>query len=623
MNRPTWYSSIHHDGSPTFITNPAPQIGDKIGIFFRTGKETPLNKIYLRMEPDGEQAFYEMKLFEETSTSKWYQIEIQVTESLFHYRFLLDSEDGLFWYNAKGIFEISPLDNQDFKIRTGFQSVSWLNKAVFYQIFPDSFANGNSSIDVEKGEISMFGIESQTIPWDQLPPEGRNRYLTFYGGDLAGIEQRIDYLEKLGINAIYLNPIFTAPTPHKYDVTDYLTVDPHFGGNSALDSLKKKLDNAAIHLILDIVPNHCGHLHEWFQKALQDEDAPEAQFFSFHEHPEKYTYWLFAKSLPKLNYRSEKLRDLMYRKPDAIMQKWLNLVDGWRVDVGNMLAREGDYQARDEIVSEMRIAIKGKGQDKLFLGENFFDATSQLQGNQFDSTMNYKGFMFPILYWLSAYEMGDSVNQVHIKSKKSISTQAMVEALESFRAHIPWALFTQQFNLLGSHDTPRVRTLVNENDALHRLAILFQFTYPGVPCIYYGDEIGMINLPNIGERGTMIWDESKQNQQLFSFYQALIELRKTSEALVEGSYQIMVQDENQFIFMRATKTEKIIISLNRSEKNTKQILLSMDDFDIIKHSVFRELFDGEEIIAKENNITIPSHSQGAKLWRWDGKKVKS
>ena len=224
--------------------------------------------------------FKKMELQDDTPYHQIYSIQQTISEPKFHYHFLLDTDHGIFWYNALGLSETAPFDAQDFKILIDQSPIPWLKNAVFYQIFPDSFCNGDTENDVKLGEIIYHSIPSQTIPWGQLPPDTNQKHYSYYGGDLQGIQKKLDYLTDLGINALYLNPIFTAPSPHKYNVENYEEIDPHFGGQDAFESLSSALKEKNMRMILDIVPNHCGETPDpWFQKAKADPNAAENEFF--------------------------------------------------------------------------------------------------------------------------------------------------------------------------------------------------------------------------------------------------------------------------------------------------------------------------------------------------------
>ena len=198
----------------------------------------------------------------------------------------------------------------------------------------------------------------------------------------------------------------------------------------------------------------------------------------------------------------------------------------------------------------MRQAVKETAPDAYLLGENFFDTTAQLQGDQYDGMMNYMGFTHPLIHWLTGYKTRGAGMREHIHSAVPYSTAAMVATMTERMAAIPWQKALQQFNLLGSHDTPRIRTLLGEDDALHKLAVTMLLTFPGVPCIYYGDEIGMVDDEHLDQRGCMVWDEAGWNHELLAFHKRLIALRRSSEVLQRGSFQFVNSAENHIAYTR-------------------------------------------------------------------------
>jgi alpha-glucosidase len=441
--------------------------------------------------------------------------------------------------------------------------------------------------------------------------------LIFYGGDIPGIVQRLDYLQSLGVNALYLNPIFTAFTNHKYDVIDYEQVDPHLGGNEALIALRRALDERDMHYILDIVPNHAGYWHPWFQSARQNPNAPEAEFFTFHQHPDHYASWLGVWTLPKLNYRSQELRRRVYAGPKATFRYWLQppySADGWRIDVANMLARQGADQMGEEVARGIRQAVKQTRPDAYLLGENFFDAVQQLQGDQWDGVMNYQGLKSPLLHWLRGYRQGSHGMKEQIHSPVPWTTIALEGTWRTQRAAIPWAIALQQYNLVDSHDTQRIRSAVEGNDALHRLAGVVQFTYPGVPGIYYGDEIGMADLPVLGPRGCMPWDEGRWDHGLLQFYKQLIALRRQSTTLQHGGFQIISLEEDSFTYQRESNHGRILVIANRSIHPRPAGPLPVAHAGIPEGTRFVEYFTNQEARVEGSAVQMPELPQGATIW---------
>jgi alpha-glucosidase len=457
MTAPLWLNSIHHDGSDKYVSILHPRLGDTVRLRIRLSADAPIRRVVLRTFPDGEQALMVMQRAALQPPAQWWEIDLPIGEPLTHYRFVIDSDEGLWHFSAAGPSSFVPLDATDFRILADYHPPEWLESAVFYQIFPDRFANGDPANDPTSEEYEYRGQRPKTYPWEAAPDDDQFFPLVFYGGDLAGIESRLDYLADLGINALYLNPVFHAYSNHKYDVADYDHVDPHFGGNEALASLRRALNARGMRYILDIVPNHCGYWHPWFQNALADPLAAEAEFFSFNRHPDDYATWLGVWVLPKLNYLSMELRRRIYEAPQAVFRRWLHppfSADGWRVDVANMLGRQGPTQIGLEISQGIRRAVKEAKPDAYLMGENFFDATGQLQGDQWDGVMNYDGFTHPLWYWLSGYTQG-AHGFTEMLTAPQWPTEAMVGMWQSRLAAIPWAIALQQYNILDSHDTIR------------------------------------------------------------------------------------------------------------------------------------------------------------------------
>jgi alpha-glucosidase len=549
--------------------------------------------------------------------TRWWEVSLAVDQPVFHYRFVLESAEGIFWYSANGPSHYDPLDASDFKILCNYQPPEWVQRTVFYQIFPDRFANGDPVNDPRAEDFSYRGHHPKTYPWD-TPPEPQQPFpLVFYGGDLPGIQQRLDYLQELGVNALYLNPIFAAYSNHKYDVVAYDQVDPHFGGDAALVELQHSLHLRGIRYILDIVPNHTGYWHPWFQTARQDPSIPEARFYTFNQHPDHYISWLGVWSLPKLNYTSEELRRRIYAGDDAVFRRWLRppfACDGWRVDVANMLARQGPQQLGAAIAREIRQAVKETRPDAYLVGENFFDATGQLQGDQWDGVMNYMGLTMPLWHWLRGYEQGAWGMQERITSPGPWPTSSLEATWRTRRAAIPWPIALQQFNLLGSHDTARIRTIVGGSEALHRLAAVIQFTYPGVPCVYYGDELGMANDPQLESRGCMDWELAQQGNPFFRFYQQLIGLRKSSLALQRGGFQMLTIEADTLAFQRETPTERVVVVAHRGDQPRQQESLAVWHGDIPDGARFREFFSGAQVVVRNGQLAIGPQLQGASIW---------
>jgi alpha-glucosidase len=621
---PSCFESIHHDGSARYVrsvTGPDLHLGDEVVLRLRAGIDVPIEQVLLRTCPDGEQHFIEMVLEDARSSGaaacRWWRVGLHLSMPVTNYRFMLFTEEGAFWYNGSGLHRHLVTDTEDFRLLAGYQAPVWVRDSVFYQIFPDRFADGDPSNNVRDGEFEYWGYKSHARRWGERPSSGgRETLVEFFGGDLPGIEQRLEYLVDLGVNALYLNPIFSALSNHRYDVTDYEQVDPHLGGNAGLASLRKTASDHGLRFILDIVPNHCGAFHPWFLAALADSSAPTAEYFTFFHHPEDYACWLGVRGLPKLNYRSRALRKVMYAGRGSVFRRWLRppySIDGWRLDVANMLGRQGVNQLGLEVGRGIRQAVKHENPQAYILGENFFDGSAQLQGDMWDATMNYSGFMKPLKFWLAGFYVNQHGNPDGYKSAVPWTTQALVDSWQAFLAAIPWVIARQQFNLLGSHDTPRVLSVVKGEAALNRLAVGVLLTYVGTPCVYYGDEIGLGR--EAGDtRLCMDWERGNWDEDLRHFYQALIALRRRSPALVEGGFQVLLAERDTLAYLRDTDEQQIVVIAERGSRVRPAGGLPLAKAAIPDGTKLVELFSHQAATVINGNLPLPALPPGIQVW---------
>ncbi len=586
-----WTASVHHDSSAYYISAARHALGEAVTVRLRADREAPLQRVLVRTAPDGEEAVAPLRRVADDGVCQWWEGELALLMPRTSYRFYLLTEEGGWWLTAAGMMRHTPTDATDFVLLADYHAPHWVREAVFYQIFPDRFADGEPANNVREGEYLVGGKPVVARRWGERPQKatgGRE----FFGGDLQGIAERLPYLEALGVTALYLNPIFTAPSNHKYDIADYEEVDPHLGGDEALVALRRALDERGMRLLLDVVPNHCGSTHHWFQAAIADPTAPTAEFFTFHRHPDQYDSWLGVPTLPKLNFRSERLRERMYAGEDAIMRRWLRepyRIDGWRIDVANMLARSGESQLGHKIGRGVRRAVKQENPHAYLLGENFFDGTPHLQGEELDATMNYRGFSRPVLHWLGSEEaLRDAMPPW--MAHRPLPTEVVAEQWQTFLAAIPWQIALQQFNLLGSHDTPRVLTVLGGDEARVRVAALLLFTFPGVPCVYYGDEVGLEGGRDPDCRRCMPWDAEQWNHDLHTFYGTLMRLRRTLPALRDGGMQQVHAAGDTLAFLREAPAQRLLAVARRADDGVRA--LSVRHAGLADGTRLRDLLSG-------------------------------
>lgn len=619
---PDWINGVHHDGSALYVSNPMPTLGETITIKLRLPQSAPETGVYLRGVHDGEQYFKEMTPIKGDAANQWYSAELTIHSKVTNYRFKIMSDDGSFIYNALGVYRADVPDFNDFKLVADLNAPSWVYDSVFYQIFPERFHNGRPDLTPEAGTTfdhpPYQPFKSQRKDWNDLPiPFKVGGSVDFFGGDLPGIEEKLDYIQDLGVNALYLTPIFTSSTNHKYNINNFHEVDPHFGGDEALVSLRKALDAANMRIILDVTPNHCGHENVWFKQAQADPNSESADYFIFYNHPNVYESWLGVKVLPKLNYGSDGLRNAMYRNADSVLRYWLRepfRVDGWRLDVWNMTARHENADYWHEVGRELRDAVKDENPDAYLFGEHFFDHSGTMQGDEMDAVMNYQGFSFPLWRWLSGHDLGvwHDTPQGYADSTL-LPAEAAAEQMQLYLAAVPWSMARMQFNLLGSHDTPRILNVVKKDKRLVKLAVALLMTYPGVPCVYYGDEIGMEGWSDPDQRRTMRWNEAEWDKDLRAHFKQMIQLRRTSDALINGGMQFLYAHGGLLVYQRQSENERLIIVGWRGEGQSEGLRIPVWNAGVKDNARFENVLNGKKYNVDSGIMTLGTLDVGDML----------
>ena len=526
-------------------------------------------KVQIRHEPDNEEYLVDMSLVgKQGRLFVWEaQIPLNSDQSITRYTFKLLSNTGQFWLDSQGVHLRMPSRAHHFKYNADHQPPNWVAEQVFYQIFPERFCNGNPEISVQPGEYRLKeGTLDVVVKEWGTDVEGHNGTgaAEFFGGDLAGIHSKLNYLQDLGITALYLNPIFESPSNHKYDTTDYYNVDPHFGTNQEFAALSADLHSRGMKVVLDAVFNHTSVEHPWFDKlgtsgtgAFGQPDSEYHDYYFFNEDDAKsYVGWKGINSLPVLNFSNDSVRDYIYQSEDSVIKHWLKApygIDGWRFDVIHMLGEgEGAYN-NAHYVREFRNAAKSQNPDAYILGEHFFEATSWLQGEQEDGSMNYYGFAHPVRALLAkqdiAYEPID------------ISMRDFSDWLAEARAKVPWQNQLSQLNQLDSHDTARFISLLDGDAQKQAIALTLLMTYVGTPCLYYGTEVGLEGGQDPDNRRCFPWGE-EQTSNWFAFTQRLIQLRHDRQSLQTGTYQELYCDDNVLVYARSLNQEHTLVAIN-------------------------------------------------------------
>lgn len=476
-----------------------------------------------------------MECYARSKDYDYYFCNVVLNEVVNYLRYYIVSDDGsercyLNTYgiqNAEpkeGFFEYHYANENDI-----FQIPEWTKNAVIYQIFPERFCNGDKANDPK-------GVEE----WGGVPT--RENY---FGGDIKGITQKLDYLSELGIDAIYFTPIFEGASNHKYDTIDYLKIDKSFGTIDEFKQLVTKAHELNIRIILDGVFNHCGYYFEPFQDIIKNQaDSKSKDWFYVSEFPietEPLNYECvgYYKWMPKLRHKTKEVRDYILQ----VGEYWIKEagIDGWRLDVSD----EVDYT----LLHEFRKMVKDINPDLAIIGETWTDGRDLLRGDQMDSIMNYL-FRDALLGFVAKGDIDAKEFDSRIGKMLSIYNRTAYDSL---------------YNMLGSHDTDRFLTMCNGSIDKMKLAIVFQMAFPGMPAVYYGDEVGMTGQNDPDCRKTMEWEN--QNNEIKNHYKTMINMRKENIALQKGEYKPVVCDGQVYSFARIYGDESVYVVINNCSEN--------------------------------------------------------
>ena len=511
-----------------------------------------------------------------------------------------------------------------FRILPGFATPDWAKGAIMYQILVDRFANGDPTNDVLDNEYHYIKTMSRQIKdWNQLPNADFG-VAEFYGGDLEGVRQKLYYLKSLGVEVIYFNPLFVSPSNHIYDIADYDHIDPHYGKivldqgqtlpEGARDNAgasrfinrvtaKENLEASnqffadfiaeaharGIRVILDGVFNHCGSFNKWLNRekiyrpdkgyapgAYEAADSPYHDYFHFYDEnqwPDNGTYegWWGHDTLPKLNYEGS---EDLYRYILEIGKKWVSPpynADGWRLDVAADLGHSPEFN--HQFWRDFRKAVKSANPDAIILAEHYGDASSWLQGDAWDTVMNYDAFMEPISYFVTGMEKHSDAYEPGAQGDSERFENAMRYYMTKFTGS---SLYTAM-NQLSNHDHSRFLTRTNHkvgrasalgvaaasediNMPLYKVAVLMQMTWPGAPTLYYGDEAGVCGFTDPDNRRTYPWGNA--DYPLVDYHRDMIMVHKCSSALRRGSFKFLKRMKNFISYGRFNEQERYVVAVN-------------------------------------------------------------
>lgn len=547
---------LYHDGTSHFVQ----QDGDLLHLFLEAPEDMEEGQVMSFHH--GDARFDDLQ---KQDDGRWKATIPMQKHRNTQYRFKVQISGRTYWLSQAGVQPGPTLFAQDFKVSHN-RPPAWVHERVFYQIFPDRFRNGDPSINLKSGEYTYEDRAVVHRKWymDPNAEMGANEY---YGGDLEGIRHSLDYLKDLGVNALYLNPIFQSPSVHAYDTQDYFKIDEHFGTNEGFAALVEELHQNDIKIMLDGVFNHTGSWHKWMNReriygepgAFQG--GPTRDYYTYvGDQPEEYIAWFGFATLPKLNYGNLEVLEKMITGEDSVVRFWLKApyqIDGWRLDAAPVIGKKGTDEGNHEVLQKIWQTAREVNPEAYIIGEHFGDAIPWLQGGEEDGVMNYYGFTIPTWAFLGGED----------ESGKCVWLDAAdyARSVMHYLSFIPFHNQLALFNNLCSHDTKRFASICPDLER-RKLGATLQFVHIGVPCIYYGDEIGLEGEGDPLSRRTMPWDwKELWETGLYDHYKQLARIRKQEKALREGSYSVLHAQGDHLVIQRRFGPERILAIITRGE----------------------------------------------------------
>jgi alpha-glucosidase len=599
----------HHDGSERYVLEAAAALGDETTVLLRVPRQGASDSVAVRYVRDGEPQIAPAEIDRETATDIWWRATFPVWNPVTPYRWLLSGGDfGYAWLNGAGLQPFDVPDADDFVAAPGVIGPEWHLESVVYEVFPDRFASSGLEVAAPDWAIPRS--------WDDLP-EGRGPTTQFewFGGDLAGIEHRLDHVESLGANALYLTPVFPAGSTHRYDATTFQHVDPLLGGDEALVSLVRAAHGRGIRVVGDLTTNHVGERHEWFTAAL-DDGEPERGFFFFDERLEHgYESWCGVRSLPKLDYRSRELRERVYEREASVVRRWLEppySLDGWRIDVANMTGRLRGIDVLPEVARGVRAAAVAARSDAVVIAEHTHDAHDDLRLGAWHGTMNSRGFTRPVWAWLRGDNLPPALDGDFIGLPVGVprlSGGQIVETMRRARGGVPWASVLHSWTSLDTHDTARFRTVAGSRER-HVVGIGLQMTSPGVPTVFAGDEIGLQGEWGEDARRTIPWQRSETwDGALLHTYRQLITLRRSSRALQRGGIRYLHVADDAIAYLREADGEIVLCLAARAPHEAVRVP------DAVLGGSELETLAGTDAVSEGGEAVLPAAGPAFHAWR--------
>ena len=548
----------HHDGSPLYVDDEAPPLGGTATVRCRTGAD--VEAVWLRTTRDAEPTYHPCTRVD-GEPGVWWEGSLPVRNPVPHYRFLLVGRTQR-WLTGAGVFDHEVPDAFDFRLPTHAPAPDWARDGVVYQVFPDRFARSAAADTRPTPGWALPASWDDPVVFEGNDPRTP---LQLYGGDLDGITDHLDHVAAVGADIVYTTPVFPGESNHRYNASTFEHVDPLLGGDEAYVRLAAAVHARGWRILGDLTTNHTGDTHEWFRRALADPDAPERDFYHFGPDG-TYETWMGHHTLPKIDHTNPGLRAAFVEGADSIVGRWLAppySLDGWRIDVANMTGRLGALDVNHEVARAVRRTAEALRADALVIGEHNHDASDDVDGDGWHGTMNYAGFSWPVWGWLRAEETPARSFGTPVPVPTRTGGQ-MVEAMRMWMGRLGWRATASSWNILGSHDSARIRTLVG-SAARHRVAAGLQFTLPGVPMVFAGDEIGLEGVLGEDSRRPMPWeDRDAWDHATLATYGALAALRRTEPALRRGGLRWVHVSDDAVVHLREHPEGSVLVEARRA-----------------------------------------------------------
>lgn len=605
MTQDLW-SQPHHDGSALYVPDPTPRLGGRVDVLLRVPRASEVTSAWVRVINDGEPELVRAVPDRTDARDTWLRATLPVVNPVVSYRWLLDGgAHGYQWLNGAGLHGHDVPDAADFRLSVFAPPPRWAT-GTMYQVFPDRFARSQ---------------ERPAPPWaipaawdDPVIGEGPDTPRQWFGGDLDGIATHLDHVASLGVGTLYLTPFFPAESNHRYNASTFARVDPLLGGDAAMARLAQAARARGLKLMGDLTTNHCGDTHEWFRAAQADAGSPEAKFFFFDRHPDRYAGWWNLREMPIFDHRSEELRRRLYDGRDSVVAKWLgpHALDAWRIDVANMTGIRGEVNLGHLVATTIRRTMAMVSDESFLQAESNHDASRDLLGDGYQGTMNYAAFTRPLWQWLVPPARASSEHGKY-PALRSLPGRAVVAAMRAFVGVTPWQATLHAMNLIGSHDTHRVASLLGD-PARVDVAFGLLAAYPGVPMIYAGDEIGLAAFGAEHARIPMPWAHPERwDRRRLAHTQALFGVRAGSQALQRGGLRWLAVGDDAITFAREAPGERVLVHAARADHEPVRLpaaLLGPELAGLAGSPDLRADADGF--------VTLPAQGPAFGMWRLAG-----